>query len=203
MQNGKKMGLYHYIWWPSSHDEWREMSEHVAISQCPEVTGSTAERLAVFKYNLKYFIKKALIVSSNHDPVIKLQFSLEQDVFKNFLQELEFPPTKHIVVTDNNSLNASLGARWWWRITSKKQDFAYIVQGSFHLRIKTKKAVIEFIKKGQGLEEHHLHGPSTVHINFVKGQGSQHMFDNGDWQDVQQEVNFLYFLACCVYVCVE
>lgn len=197
VEDGKKLGLFHYIGWPATHDEWREICEHISLSYCPQVRGLTAERLAAFKYNFKYVIKKGLTVSSNDDPLVKLELTVDEDIFEAFLHEFSHRKPK-MFVKDNNALNGSLQKGWWWRIISSKMDFAYVIQGSLKMHMKNKPAVAEFLKTKNGFEEHHIHGPGTLHIQFVKGQGSEHHYHHGDWQELKQVI-LTRILACCVY----
>lgn len=200
VEDGKSLGLFHYIGWPSSHDEWRELSQQISLSHYPEISAALKERLAAFKYHLQYLIKKGLTVSSNDDPVIALQLTVDKTVFKAFLHELGHPSGDRLFVRDNKALNKSLKKGWWWHVVSKKKDFAYIIQGTLQMKLKTKGPVADFVTRGGVTAEHLIYGPTTLHINFVKGQGSEHLLDKGDWQKVQQviEINFKpgVFPAC-------
>lgn len=194
------MGLYHYIGWPSTHDEWRPLTENISIYKCPQVTEGLNQRLLALKYHLMYSVKKALVVSSNTDPITKLQFTTDEDVFKSFMLEIGGKGHRHHVI-DNNALNEALEMGWWWRIISRNQDFAYVKQGTLEVKLSKKSEVMEFVHTPGGLHEQHLQGPSTITISFVKKQGSHYHYDHEDWQTPEQV--FMYSHFSLLFVCVN
>lgn len=196
--NGKKMGLYHYIGWPSSHDEWREISNCIKILRYPPVQGAIAERLEAFHYHFVYLVKKSLTVSYLEDPLVKLELTVDSEVYHAFTGCLQLPPRKKHKIANNNLLNTIMGKAWWWRLDSIKLDFAYIVQNTLEFKINEKIGVVDFVQTKNGLEEQRRMGPSTLKVVFVKGIGSKETFLKGDWKHPAPSEYYFYISMWCV-----
>lgn len=198
LQEGKLFGLFHYVGWPDSENEWRAMDGLIEISRYPAIHGAGYERLLEFKHRLLYTIKTNLIVSKLTDPIVKFSLPVGSDlveklVVKGLLYK-DIGEVRHFKVLDNNLLNTSIQRGWWYRIISENGDFAYIVQGTFSFHFKQSKMCSEYKWEGEGrlgreqhLREYRIEAPSNLHISFTKGQGPSFEFFQEEWTKAKRQ----------------
>ena len=188
----------HYIGYPKSMDEWRDVTkDEERICQLDErllpSEFSLEERAKLFFDKLRRKIKYQSFPSKQEDPNVKIEMEVDVDVFE-ILSKLGSENKKgHFKIVANEELDSVLGAEWDHRIINKQVDFSYVIPKTVDLWMRKRKQFVEFkLIAGFPIQKNIQQEPILV-FDFVRGDGVKSGYIDGTWRQPMDQVRDLTY----------
>ena len=167
--DGVNFVLVHYLGWAKKYDEWRPLNEIINVPT--EYIESTPAATSGFYLQLSVNIKENLSIQRKTDSFIELRLPIVRDAFEP-LKGCGYPGKQgNYFVKRLCDLDAVLGEQWFFRITNKNRDFAFVVDGSVSYRMIERRPLVEYMPDHDCAPKY-IHRGFHLVFKFVRDRGN-------------------------------
>ena len=177
----------HFTGYSDKYDEWRPYDgASLPIVRLQRTFSpsdiSLNDRLEIFHDRLYREIKRKLYSGRKEDPEVRIELSLEEDVFQ---EGIAVAGSKHMErnrevyrLRSNRDLDSCLGVKWDERIMNENGDFAFVITGTVRYWIKRKAPIVEYRLIGGKFVRNEIEDGFQLILTFVRGDGNQEEYKN-------------------------
>ena len=163
----KTESLVHYIGWPHSFDEWREIGEIVER----DTTATQDNTSLFFRTTLITSIQEKLNLARKRDSQVTIKIPIQEETFtaiRHIGKKINCS-SKRVKYQPKNFENF-LEFGWWYRISNSNGDFAYVKKATLTYYIYKRRVLKTFSKE---LKPTCLQRGFMFVLTFVKGTGNK------------------------------